>query len=97
MSKKKFNYGRELALIMLIILNILFLTVLWFGNLTGNRDLTISGMCGGCLSAIWCIYYSIQNELKHIREEIKGTKREVILQALILRKIKQFEEDKNRS
>ena len=47
MSKKKFNYGRELALIMLIILHILFLTVLWFGNLTGNRDLTIFGMCGG--------------------------------------------------
>lgn len=94
MSKKKFNYGRELALIMLIILHILFLTVLWFGNLTGNRDLTIAGMCGTCLLTIWYIYYSIQNELKRIREEIKGTKREVILQALILRKMKQFEEDK---
>ena len=94
MSKKRFNYGRELALIMLIILHILFLTVLWFGNLTGNRDLTIAGMCGTCLLTIWYIYYSIQNELKRIREEIKGTKREVILQALILRKMKQFEEDK---
>lgn len=94
MSKKKFNYGRELALIMLIILHILFLTVLWFGNLTGNRDLTIAGMCGGCLSAIWYIYYRIQKELKRIREEIKEIRGEVILQALILRKMKQFEEDK---
>ena len=92
--KKRFNYGQELALIMLIILNILFLVGLPFALLAVNRDLTIAGMCGTCLLTIWYIYYSIQNELKHIREEIKGTKREVILQALILRKIKQFEEDK---
>lgn len=97
MSKKKFNYGRELALIMLIILSILFLVVLLFALLAVNRDLAIAGMCGTCLSTIWYIYYSIQNELKHIREEIKGTRGEVVLQALILRKMKQFEGDKNRS
>lgn len=86
--KKRFNYGQELALIMLIILSILFLVVLLFALLAVNRDLAIAGMCGTCLSTIWYIYYSIQNELKHIREEIKGTRGEVVLDVLTIPHIK---------